>query len=141
MEAGNSCVAIMEVPQKDVVKYGIIDGVKEKEGLYRVRDVVEKPKVDKAPSRFALPGRYVFTSKIYEHLMKVKPGVGGEIQLTDGMNGLARANELLAATFSAKRYDAGDKLGFLVANIEIALNHPELKEDLKNYIKELSRKI
>ena len=103
--------------------------------------MVEKPSIEKAPSRLALPGRYVFTAQIYEHLRNTKTGVGGEIQLTDGMNGLAREGTLWASTFKAKRYDAGDKLGFLIANIEIGLDHPEVGNELKQYIKDLAKRL
>jgi UTP--glucose-1-phosphate uridylyltransferase len=140
-KTGHSCVAIMEVPQQDVVKYGIIDGQKESDGLYKISNVIEKPAVDKAPTCWALPGRYTFTAEIYDHLANTKPGVGGEIQLTDGMVELAKKERLYGATFTAKRHDAGDKLGYLIANIELGLEHPEVGQGLRNYIKELGSKL
>lgn len=136
-ETGLSTVAVMEVPPADVEKYGIISGTKSPNGYYNVTDVVEKPARDKAPSQLALPGRYVFTAQLFDHLQNVKPGKNGEIQLTDAMTALAKSDGLLATTFKAQRFDAGDKLGYLVANIEFALKRKDLGPELKSYLKEL----
>lgn len=136
LESGLSSVAIMEVPKEDVRKYGIISGKEKKPGVFAIDDVVEKPSVDKAPSRWALPGRYVFDSGIFSYLENATPGKNGEIQLTDAMTQLAKNQGLLGLTFQSKRYDAGDKLGYLVANIEFALTNPELSDDLKNYLRQ-----
>ena len=134
-ETNTSTVAVMEVPKEDVTKYGIIEGQKNANNLYDVTGVVEKPSPESAPSRMALPGRYVFSHKIFDYLADAKPGKNGEIQLTDSMTTLAKSDGLLATTFKAERYDAGDKLGFLVANIELALKRKELGADLKKYLK------
>ncbi|MCB0367795.1 MAG: UTP--glucose-1-phosphate uridylyltransferase GalU [Bdellovibrionaceae bacterium] len=138
-ETGVSTVAVMEVEPQEVKKYGIVAYSGEKDGLYKVTSVVEKPQPEAAPSRLALPGRYVFSSAIYGHLQKVKPGVIGEIQLTDGMTMLAEQEGLYATTFSARRYDAGDKFGYLQANIELGLEHPEIGSKLKSYLKDLAK--
>lgn len=139
-ETGLSTVAIMEVPREEVSKYGIISGRKENNYI-RVDDVVEKPAIDAAPSCWALPGRYVFSSRIFSHLENLAPGKNGEIQLTDAMCKLARNEGLIASFFDGIRYDAGDKLGYVIANIEMGLKHPQIGESLKKYLQELSRKI
>lgn len=136
-ETGLSTVAVMEVPKADVIKYGIIAAEPEKKGRFKVTDVVEKPSVKAAPSQLALPGRYVFDAKIFDYLAKTKPGKNGEIQLTDGMTALARKEGLLATKFKGQRYDAGDKLGYLVANIELGLQNPDLHDGLKSHLQNL----
>jgi UTP--glucose-1-phosphate uridylyltransferase len=138
---GLSTVAVMEVPEADTSKYGIVEGEKNSDGTIRVRNVIEKPAKGQTSSRWALPGRYVFDARIFQYLQETKPGKNGEIQLTDGMTQLARSPGLLASGFSARRYDAGDKLGFLQANIELGLEHPELKTSLRDYIKTLAAKL
>jgi UTP--glucose-1-phosphate uridylyltransferase len=137
-----STVAIMEVAKSEVSKYGIIAGDKDKNGNWiRVRDVVEKPEPDQAPSSWALPGRYVFSSEIFTHLENLPPGRNGEIQLTDAMCKLAKKDRLIARFFEGLRYDAGDKLGYLIANIEIGLKHPQIGENLRQYLQQLNEKL
>lgn len=133
-ETQSSTVAVMEVPTSEVSKYGIADVESEKAGLYRVKGFVEKPKPESAPSHLALPGRYVFRGDIFDELTNAKPGVLGEIQLTDSMNSLAKKQTVYATRFASERYDAGDKLGYLKANIELGLNHPELSTELRRYL-------
>jgi UTP--glucose-1-phosphate uridylyltransferase len=133
-----SSVATMEVPAADVGKYGIIAADLIAPNRWKVRDVVEKPSVESAPSRLALPGRYVFSPRLMNELADTRPGKNGEIQLTDGMRALAKTEGLLATTVQADRYDTGDKLGFLIANIELALKRPELKTGLTGYLKKLA---
>lgn len=140
-ETGLSTVAIMEVEASEVEKYGIIDGEKTPQGHYRIKNVVEKPKVKDAPSRFALPGRYVFTPKIFSLIKNSKPGKNGEIQLTDAMTDLAKTDGMLASFFTAQRFDAGDRLGYLMANIELALKREDLGPQLKTYLQKLSKNI
>lgn len=135
---GLSSVAMMQVAAKEVSKYGIVEGEDQGNGTIRVRNLIEKPNVGQTNSRWALPGRYVFSSDIFQYLEETKPGKNGEIQLTDAMVQLARGPGLLASEFQSRRYDAGDKLGFLQANIEIALEHAELGDPLRVYLKELS---
>lgn len=137
-----STVAVMQVPEEDVCKYGIIDHAPLHNGLMKVFGVIEKPNPDEAPSQWALPGRYIFNAQIFEYLKSTRPGKNGEIQLTDAMMALAQNEGLNAMEFKAQRFDAGDKLGYLLANIEMGLQHPEVGEKLKNYLihraKELS---
>lgn len=134
----SSTVAVMQVEDKDVSKYGIADVEKIREGFFKVKGFVEKPSIENAPSRWALPGRYVFTADIFDYLRKAKPGVLGEIQLTDSMNELAKDRQVFASQFSSLRYDAGDKLGYLKANVELGLQHPEVQKDLQKYILDLA---
>ncbi len=140
-ETGLSTVAIMEVAAAEVEKYGIIAGEKTAAGYFKITDVVEKPARHLAPSRNALPGRYVFTSKIFDSLKNAKPGKNGEIQLTDAMAAIAKSEGMIGAYFKANRYDAGDKLGYLQANIEFALMREDLGPQLKAYLKELAAKL
>jgi UTP--glucose-1-phosphate uridylyltransferase len=138
-ETGNSCVAVMEVEANEVSKYGIADVTPLRPGLFEVKGFVEKPKPAVAPSRWALPGRYVFQPEIFGHLQNAKPGINGEIQLTDAMNAMSKnaATKMLASTFKSQRFDAGDKLGYLMANIEIGLKSPELQNDLMAFMKKV----
>ena len=138
---GLSTVAMMEVAESEVSKYGIVEGEKQGDGTLRVRNLIEKPTKDQTKSRCALPGRYVFSAEIFKYLQDTKPGKNGEIQLTDAMVQLARGPGLLASGFTSRRYDAGDKLGFLQANIEMALEHPELGSSLRTYLKGLAQEI
>jgi UTP--glucose-1-phosphate uridylyltransferase len=135
-ETGKSSVAVMEVPASDVSKYGIVKVSENKPGLWNVHEVIEKPPVDQAPSRLALPGRYVFDAAIFEDLKQIQPGRGGEIQLTDAMTRLAQRQGLLATTIDALRFDAGDKLGYLKANVEIGLSHPQVGAAFEVYLRE-----
>jgi UTP--glucose-1-phosphate uridylyltransferase len=136
-----SVVAVMEVPAEDVSKYGIADVSPVSDGLFKVKGFVEKPKLEKAPSRWALPGRYVFEPQIFEELRNGKPGALGEIQLTDSMNSLCQKQNFYASTFSAERFDAGDKLGYLRANVELALMNPELRAGFEPYLIDVARRL
>ncbi|MFN7728875.1 MAG: UTP--glucose-1-phosphate uridylyltransferase GalU [Bdellovibrio sp.] len=135
-ETQSSTVAVMEVSLQDVSKYGVADVEKEVNGRFRVKGFVEKPRPEVSPSRWALPGRYVFSPDIFDELLNGKPGALGEIQLTDSMNALAKKQAVFASQFSSARYDAGDKLGYLRANIELGLDHPELGYGLRKYLLE-----
>ena len=135
-KTGTSAVAVMEVPEQDVVKYGIVGVMENGPNLWTVNHVVEKPSVAAAPSRLALPGRYVFDPDIFKFLRDTKPGRNGEIQLTDGMTALAKSKGMLALKLDAERFDAGDKLGFMQVNIEMGLRHPEIGPQLEKYLKE-----
>ena len=131
-----SAVSVLEVPKSEVFKYGIVDAESKGPGLWKVKGVVEKPAIDKAPSNLSLPGRYVFTSDIFKHLRNIRPGKLGEIQLSDAMDSLAKEQGLMAATLNGERFDAGDKLGFLKANVELALRHPEIGTAFSEYLKQ-----
>jgi UTP--glucose-1-phosphate uridylyltransferase len=133
-DSGLSSVAVMEVPESDVSKYGIVEGTPHSPGVVRATRLIEKPAPGQTKSRLALPGRYVFDSRVFSYISESKPGKNGEIQLTDAMAQLAANEGLLATRFQARRYDAGDKLGYLVANIEEALRRPELGRELREYL-------
>jgi UTP--glucose-1-phosphate uridylyltransferase len=137
----SSVVALMEVPVEETSRYGIIKGRKLPEGdgnLYEVIDMVEKPKVEDAPSNLAIIGRYVLTPEIFEALEETGKGSGGEIQLTDGLRRLLSRQRILAYKFQGKRHDAGDKLGFLQATVEFALKNEELGPAFRSYLKSLA---
>ncbi|MDZ4082398.1 MAG: UTP--glucose-1-phosphate uridylyltransferase [Bdellovibrionales bacterium] len=137
---GVSTVAVMEVPIDETSKYGIVEGdvtIEAGHSVVNVKNVIEKPARGQTVSRFALPGRYVFDAEIFEHIRNTKPGKLGEIQLTDAMIAVAKSKGLHATTFEARRFDAGDKLGYLMATIEMGLEHPELSTSLRTYLKGL----
>jgi UTP--glucose-1-phosphate uridylyltransferase len=130
-----SVVGVMEVLERDVSKYGIVGGDKIDDRLTRVRTMVEKPSPGEAPSRLAIPGRYVLMPSIFDELRKTKPGKGGEIQLTDGLKALAEKEKLFAYAFEGTRYDTGDRLGYIEATIAFALKRPELAADVQGLLK------
>lgn len=140
-QTGISTIALMEVSRPEVVKYGIVRAKPMGSKLFEISDVVEKPSEKEAPSTLAIPGRYIFENSIFDELKNLKPGKNGEIQLTDAMTKLAAKGRMHGMTFSARRYDAGDKLGFLTANIELGLVHPETGDGLKAYLKNLAMKL
>ena len=123
-------IGVMEVPQEEVSRYGIISGEETSPGIYRVDSLVEKPSVSEAPSRLAIVGRYVLTPEIFGCLEKVKPGHGGEIQLTDGLQLLAEQRGLMAVKLRGMRFDAGNWAEYLTANIYFALQEEKLRYDL-----------
>ena len=137
-----STLAVMKVPHEETSKYGIINPISQVEpGLYDVKNFVEKPNPDDAPSDLAIIGRYLLRPEIFEILENQKPGAGGEIQLTDAIDTLNNYQRVFAHEFTGKRYDVGDKLGMLEANIEYGLQHPEIKEGLKAYLQSIVDKI
>ncbi|MTI70048.1 MAG: UTP--glucose-1-phosphate uridylyltransferase GalU [Firmicutes bacterium] len=133
-EYKTTVLGVQEVAKKDVDKYGIVDGKHIESGVYKVNNLVEKPDVDKAPTNVAILGRYIITPEIFDILEHTKPGRGGEIQLTDALKELASKKEMYAYTFEGRRYDVGNKLGFLQATMEFALKRDDLKDDFKNYL-------
>lgn len=135
----SSTIAVMEVSPNETHKYGIINPEnKIEDALYNVKSFVEKPKPEEAPSNLAIIGRYLLRPEIFDILEKQEPGAGGEIQLTDAINSLNNTQRVFAHQFTGKRYDVGDKLGMLQANIEIGLKHAEISKELTKYLKELS---
>ena len=135
-------LAVMEVPRDSLSSYGVVDAepVSHNGGrdrLFRIRDMVEKPKPDEAPSNLAIIGRYVLTPEIFHSLGEVQPGSGGELQLTDALKHLLRTRAIYAYRFEGTRYDAGDKLGFLQATVEFALRRPDLGAQFRQYLKSL----
>ena len=134
---GKSVVGVQEVPLEHVSRYGIINAPEFPDGPWGVTNIVEKPETAEAPSRYAVVGRYVLTPRIFDHLAGLKPGVGGEYQLTDALKKLADDGQLVAALIPAKRYDTGNKLDYLKANVEFALKREDLKDDFRAYLKEI----
>jgi UTP--glucose-1-phosphate uridylyltransferase len=135
-------LAVMEVPRESISSYGVVDADPithngSKDRLFRIRDMIEKPKPSEAPSNLAIIGRYVLTSEIFDCLAHVEPGSGGEIQLTDGLKYLLRSRPVYAYRFEGSRYDAGDKLGFLKATVEFALRRHDLGDAFREYLKNL----
>ena len=133
----NPVIAICEVPTENVSSYGVIDAEEVEEGIYRIKDLVEKPPVEKAPSNLAIIGRYILTPDIFDALRKTKPGKGGEIQLTDALKALMEERPIYAYKVKGTRYDAGDKLGFLKATVEFALKDKNLGAEFREYLKGL----
>lgn len=130
-----SVVGVMEVPANDVSKYGIVGGKMLNPRLMEVSHLLEKPSPQDAPSRFAIPGRYVLSPMIFDCLRETKPGKGGEIQLTDALQLLATKSRLLGYQFEGTRYDTGDRLGFIDATLAFALKRPELSEEVKKIMR------
>lgn len=136
---GRSIVATMAMPLEEISKYGVVSPIENSsEQLCQVNGLVEKPAIEDAPSNLAIIGRYLLTPAIFDLLEKQEPGVGNEIQLTDAIATLNKQEEVYSYEFKGTRYDVGDKMGFLKTNIEYGLNHPELKEDLKTYLKTIT---
>ena len=134
---GATMLGCQEVPQELVSRYGIVQGQPtDDDRVVKLIDMVEKPAVDEAPSRLAALGRYILTPDIFEILRRVQPGKGGEIQLTDALQTMASREAVYAYCFEGKRYDVGDKLGFLKANVEYALRRPDLAEPFRNFLLE-----
>lgn len=137
-----STIAVMEVPEEETHKYGIINpGEEVAKGLYNVKNFVEKPKPGEAPSNLAIIGRYLLTPEIFSVLEEQEPGAGGEIQLTDAIDTLNKTQRVFAHDFKGTRYDVGDKFGFMKTSIEYGLKHPEIQENLKEYIIQLGQKL
>ena len=139
-EKGCSILAVKKVPRDEVSQYGVIAGEKVGDRLYRVLDMVEKPSVEDAPSDLAIIGRYLLMPEIFDHIEATPPGRGGEIQLTDAMKSLLKDQPMYALEFEGDRYDAGDRLGFVKANIAFALEREELRDDVVKFIKGLNLK-
>ena len=134
---GCSVLGVEDVPPSATASYGIVDAEAIEKDLLKVNSIVEKPQPEDAPSNLGVVGRYIFTPKIFDCLEKVKPGMGGEIQLTDGISDLMKFEDVYAYRFHGKRFDCGSKLGFMQANVELALKHPELQADFAKYLKSL----
>jgi len=135
----SSIIATQQVDGPAISAYGVLDAkpVKGNDRLYDVRNMVEKPKLEEAPSNLAIIGRYILTPKIFDVLDKTPLGAGGELQLTDGMRLLLKQEKIFGYRYEGKRHDAGDKLGFLKATVEFALKRPELRTQFREYLKTL----
>jgi UTP--glucose-1-phosphate uridylyltransferase len=139
---GASVLALMEVPKDQISAYGVVDAEpvsdNGKQGrLFRIRNMVEKPKPADAPSSLAIIGRYILTPEIFQCVESIQPGSGGELQLTDALKFMLRSRPIYGLKFEGTRYDAGDKLGFLKATVEFALNRHDLGEPFREYLKSL----
>ncbi len=133
-----SVIAIEDIPKDKTVQYGIVDVSDSKNNLYKINSIVEKPQPKDAPSTLGVIGRYVFNPEIFDCLEKIKPGKGGEIQLTDAIQMLLGQQSIFAYQFEGKRYDCGDKLGFMKANIEFSKRHPEIGKEFIEFLKSIS---
>ena len=132
-----SVLAVQEVPLEQTRRYGIVAGQKTTDRLMKVSAMVEKPAPEVAPSRMAVAGRYILTPAVFKHIRSQQPGVGGELQLTDGIASLMLEESVYAFEYQGKRYDCGSKEGFLEATVELALQHPEVGVRFKAYLKSL----
>jgi len=130
-------VAVFQVEGEAISRFGVIDGEEVEDGVYKIRDMVEKPAFSEAPSDLAIIGRYVLTPDIFEEIEKTTPGAIGEIQITDAMRSLMKKRPFYAVRFKGTRYDAGDKLGFLIATVEFGLKHEELAPEFREYLRTL----
>lgn len=136
---GSSIVGVQEVPLDKVSKYGIVDGEKVGDRVYYARNLIEKPRPEDAPAtRLAIMGRYILTPNIFRILENLTPGKGGEIQLTDGLRELGQDEKIIAFNFEGRRYDVGDKFGFIQATIEYGLRHDDVAGELINYLNYLN---
>ncbi len=134
---GNSVIAVQEVPLDHVRRYGIVAGEPDGERLLKIRQIVEKPAPENAPSRLGVAGRYILTPAVFEQIRQQPRGAGGELQLTDGIAGLLKTEAVHAYAYAGKRHDCGSKEGFLEATVEIALSHPEVGQRFRDYLKTL----
>jgi len=135
---GSSVLAVQEVPLAHVKRYGIVAGEPVEERLTQVSHMVEKPKPEEAPSRLGVAGRYVLTPAVFEEIRQQPTGAGGEIQLTDGIAALMKKERVYAYAYQGTRYDCGSKEGFLQATVELALAHPEIGGQFRDYLKSLA---
>lgn len=133
-EYKTTILGVQTVAKEDVNKYGIVDGIHIEDRVYKVKKLVEKPAIEESPSNVAILGRYIITPQIFDILQNTKPGKGGEIQLTDALQTLIENEAMYAYNFEGRRYDVGDKLGFLQATVEFALKRDELREPFIEYL-------
>ena len=131
-------IATMQVEGEAISRFGVIDADEVEPNVYKINDMVEKPPFADAPSDLAIIGRYIFTPDIFAAIEKTTPGSGGEIQITDAMRILLKTRPFYAVKLDGKRHDAGDKLGFLIATVELALKRADLGDDFRDYLKSLN---
>ena len=134
-------IGVETVPWNLVSRYGIIDGEQVENGLYRIRDLVEKPSPEDAPSNVAIVGRYILTPEIFDVLKEIPPGKGGEVQLTDALKSLLPGREMFAKKIDGRRYDVGSKAGFIIANIELSIARDGLRNQVLHHIEKLLREV
>ncbi len=135
---GDSVIALERVPKKDVSKFGVVDSVKVNDKTYEIKDIVEKPPVEKAPSDLTIVGKYVITPDVFEELEKIKPGRDGEVRLADALKNVLTRKPVYGYEFDGTRHDCGSKLGFLKATVHYALKRKEFNGDFKDYLKGLN---
>ena len=136
-EYKTTILGVQEVETDQVNKYGIVDGVYIEDRIYKVKDLIEKPSIEYAPSNIAILGRYILNPAIFQILEHTKPGKGGEIQLTDGLKELSKREAVYAYNFKGRRYDVGDKQGYLEATVEYALRNENLRDDFLSYLRDI----
>ncbi|WP_186060191.1 UTP--glucose-1-phosphate uridylyltransferase GalU [Burkholderia gladioli] len=132
----SSIIGVEEIPASDTKSYGIVDGKEWEESIVKLSGIVEKPAPEEAPSNLGVVGRYILKPRIFEHLRAIKPGAGGEIQLTDAIQALLADEQVLAYKYEGTRFDCGSKLGYLKATVEFALRHPEVRDEFEQYLRE-----
>ncbi|MBJ9710656.1 UTP--glucose-1-phosphate uridylyltransferase GalU [Burkholderia gladioli] len=132
----SSIIGVEEIPPSDTKSYGIVDGKEWEESIVKLSGIVEKPAPEDAPSNLGVVGRYILKPRIFEHLRAIKPGAGGEIQLTDAIQALLADEQVLAYKYEGTRFDCGSKLGYLKATVEFALRHPEVRDEFEQYLRE-----
>ena len=135
VKTSNSVIAVNEVPDSQLPSYGVIDPIKISNSIYEINQIIEKPSVKEAPSNLAVCGRYILSSSIFSSLKKIKPGAGGEYQLTDAIKDLLSHEKVLASTYEGSKYDCGSKKGFVEATISVALSNGDLDIDKFNFLK------
>jgi UTP--glucose-1-phosphate uridylyltransferase len=137
-ETGAPVLGTMKVSGEAISRFGVLDAEEIRPGVFRVRDMIEKPRFDEAPSDLAIIGRYILTPDIFAEIERTTPGAGGEIQITDAMRALLKKRDFYAVSFEGTRHDAGDKLGFLIATVEFALKRPDLGPQFREYLRSLN---
>jgi UTP--glucose-1-phosphate uridylyltransferase len=140
-EVQQPIILLEQVESKRVSLYGVIDGEEVRPGVYRIRDIVEKPRPEKAPSNLAIAGRYLLTPDIFAHIQQTAPSPDGEIQLTEALRAMARSRPMYGLKLEGRRCDIGNKEGFIRTNIEFALKRDDMAESLRQYIRELAERI
>lgn len=134
---GGPVVALDEVPQREVKHYGVVKAMKISDRIYEIKDIVEKPRPERAPSNLIIAGHYIITQEVFRELEKMKIPRGGELRLADALKNLLKKRPIYGLKIDGKRYDCGSKLGFLQATVDFALRHPEVKKDFRKYLKSL----
>ncbi|PRX26062.1 UDP-glucose pyrophosphorylase [Paraburkholderia sp. BL6669N2] len=132
----SSVIGVEEIPVQDTKSYGIVDGKEWEESIIKMSGIVEKPEPSAAPSNLGVVGRYVLKPRIFKHLRAIKPGTGGELQLTDAIESLLADEQVLAYKYRGTRFDCGSKIGYLKATVEFALRHPEVRVEFRAYLEE-----
>jgi UTP--glucose-1-phosphate uridylyltransferase len=140
-ELESPILALEKVPFSEIHRYGVVDGKKLKDSVYRINGLIEKPSPSQAPSDMAIIGRYILTADIFSVLEHVEPGKGGEIQLTDALSGLLKKRPIYGYLFTGRRYDAGDKVGYLKATVDLALKNQQVSEQFKQYLLETAERL